>query len=75
MKFTVTKEINGEDVPILFLQTDHAVASDYLAFVGGAIELLRKERGDLEREANANGRTITHPYEGVGSQRVEVLDE
>ena len=75
MRITLTKGIGGKDVPVIFLQTECAVAADYLSFLNGVIDVLREERRDLEREANASGRTLKQPLKGVGSKRIEVQDE
>jgi hypothetical protein len=68
VKLVSLDEETGEERLHSGLNTDVAVAADYIAFIGGLTELLAFNTDDLEREANASGRTIDHPLiGGVGS--------
>lgn len=69
IKVAVSGEGDQEaNVPSLFLNTENAVAGDYLAFIGNVISLVMNDNVDLEREANACGRTLDHEFIGaVGS--------
>lgn len=58
--------VNG--APVSFLNTQNAVAADYLFFLDGVIKAVINDRDSLEREANKSGRTINgHGFSGIGS--------
>ncbi|WP_336797601.1 hypothetical protein [Erwinia aphidicola] len=67
--------VNGDLVQIL--NTDGAVAADYLSFIDGVVSTLQKSKEELETEANQSGRTLHgHTYSGVGSVSIpEVSDK
>ncbi len=53
--------------PSLLLNTENATGADYLKFVADVIALVGKDQAALERMANAEGRTLNHPWKGIGS--------
>lgn len=63
----------GQDgfYPGLFLNTDGATGADYLKFIADVVALVTKDKTALERMANAEGRTLNHPWTGVGSIPIE----
>lgn len=67
--------VNG--APVSFLNTENAVAADYLFFLDGVIRAVLNDRDSLEREANKSGRTINgHSFTGIGSVDIpQVSDE
>lgn len=71
----VALTVNGELVQIL--NTNGAVAADYLNFIDGVVSTLKKNKEELEEDANQSGRTLYgHPYNGVGSVSIpEVSDK
>ncbi|HCB1490619.1 TPA: hypothetical protein MYO58_004656 [Citrobacter freundii] len=67
--------VNG--APLALLNTETAVAADYLLFLEGVIKALLSDRESLEREANKSGRTINgHGFSFIGSVNIpQVPDE
>lgn len=65
------------DAPFALLNTETAVAADYLLFLDGVIKALLNDRESLEREANKSGRTINgHGFGFIGSVDIpQVADE
>jgi len=58
--------VNGR--PVALLNTDSAVAADYMLFLDGVIKAILNDRDSLEREANKSGRTINgHGLSAIGS--------
>ncbi|WP_216606209.1 hypothetical protein [Serratia marcescens] len=55
--------VNGALVS--FLNTENAVAADYLSFLDGAVEAMLRDTESLEKEANMSGKTINHPNFGT----------
>jgi hypothetical protein len=64
---------NGQYVPVgVFFGAEGAVAADYLSFIQYVLGVLLEDVDDLEREANASGRTIKHGQFGAfGSQPLD----
>ncbi len=61
-------EIRVNGALVAMLQTERAVAADYLNFINGVTEVLLRDRAALEAEANKSGRTINgHKFSGIGS--------
>ena len=58
---------NESTDPILFINTESAIAGDYIDFINDIIQLLKEDISSLEKEANANNRTINHHFKGIGS--------
>lgn len=56
------------------LNTDSAVAADYLMFMGGVVEALEKDKDSLEAEANKNSRTLATGFRGIGSIPLDSVD-
>jgi len=52
--------IATDGVEGIFLNTRSAVAYDYIKFMKDFIETLEEAKGDLEKQANDNGKTILH---------------
>jgi len=52
--------IATDGVEGIFLNTRSAVAYDYIKFMKAFIETLEEAKGDLEKQANDNGKTILH---------------
>ncbi|MCY3452757.1 hypothetical protein [Citrobacter freundii] len=72
---TIEVQVNG--APLALLNTETAVAADYLLFLEGVIKALLSDRESLEREANKSGRTINgHGFSFIGSVNIpQVSDE
>lgn len=57
--------VNG--APVSFLNTENAIAADYLYFLDGVLRGVINDRDSLERDANKSGRTINgHGFSGIG---------
>lgn len=60
-------EVRVNSAVVAVVNTETAVAADYIMFIEAAIEAL-KNAESLEREANASGRTTKHPnFNALGS--------
>ena len=72
-----TNEFLVNGAPLALLNTETAVAADYLLFLEGVIKALLSDRESLEREANKSGRTINgHGFSFIGSVNIpQVPDE
>lgn len=72
---TIELLVNG--APLAFLNTETAVAADYLLFLDGVIKALLSDLESLEREANKSGRTINgHGFSFIGSVDIpQIADE
>ncbi|HAZ3442434.1 TPA: hypothetical protein JD357_001000 [Citrobacter freundii] len=72
-----TNEFLVNGAPLALLNTETAVAADYLLFLEGVIKALLSDRESLEREANKSGRTINgHGFSFIGSVNIpQVSDE
>ncbi|MCU5775197.1 hypothetical protein [Winslowiella arboricola] len=53
------------------INTESAVAADYLGFMNGVITALARDKAALESEANKNGRTLATGLKGIGSISLE----
>ena len=53
--------------PSLLLNTDRATGPDYVKFIADVVALVSKDQAALERMANAEGRTLNHPWKGIGA--------
>ncbi len=52
----------------MLINTENAVAADYLSFISCVTDVLLCDRAALEVEANKSGRTINgHKFSGIGS--------
>ncbi|HHR6043600.1 TPA: hypothetical protein ACS70H_000487 [Providencia alcalifaciens] len=67
--FRVTNESAGNIIElkvngaaVCYLNTNDAVAADYLSFIAKTTETLMLDRNSLEQEANAFGKTTQHQY-------------
>lgn len=65
-------KVNGATV--CYLNTNGAVAADYLSFLAAITETLMLDRNSLELEANAFGKTIQHSHNAFHAVNASSLE-
>ena len=61
-------ELRVNDAPLIIMQTEKAVAADYVSFMQGVSSALLNDKNALENEAQKSGKTIDHPnFNTLGS--------
>jgi len=60
-------EKGSEDLLYAGLNTEGAVAFDYIHFMSSFNDVLQCDMKSLEGEASKSGRTTGHPFKGIGT--------
>lgn len=66
-------EVRIDGAIVSAINTETAVAADYLSFIDSLTKALLNDSEGLEKEANKCGRTINgHGFSGIGSVPIEI---